>query len=614
MAHRTGKVFLKGQGWVAKATEKDAQYENLGDGWDLFVAICRFWPDFLSDILWGDDPQFFPALIQRVFLRINARYKLVAITGSRGLTKSFCTDLGEYQDDLVWPGITCAIVGPSSKQAAQIAREIYKQLEINAPLLTEMLVLERNGDDVFVVTTPYGSKTSIEAFRGNTVHKAVAEETAQEDKKGVFNAEEFQHAVVPQVRGDYRVNQKKDPAYIRNKVHSITSAGRRQQYAYEFRQQVMLDMLRGESAFAIDAGYDVALLNQIRTPEWAEDQRKLVGLIGWPREMESIYSGNEKNPIIRDEILHESRSLLMMEEHHCCKDRDCKLKPEDVIYVVANDISYRDGKGNAKNACVVAKLTKQDDYYHRDKYLKQIVWVEDWPPAETPTPRARAEKVRRIWDRYTFEGSQTYLVIDAWQVGDDVVKALMEDPGGGRVPLCIYKHADYTELELEGAIPVIYPIRAGGVGTTDPDSDMVLNAELQFEHSNVQLLTGNMNEGVEAYKRYHRIKDDSFNYKIAAPYKKTNELVQQIQNLREEPSGQGLREKRISDHIQRDSWSALKYVLRFAQILERANLQQKKRKSDWEAELEKYRGAATAAIPVAASGRMVVTRQGGRRY
>ena len=577
--HRTGKVWGgKGVGWLSKKEEEDAIYQNLGDGWPFFLAICRFWPDFLADILRADDAEFDLALIQRMFLRINARYADVDITGCRGITKSFCTDLGCYLDDLTWPGIDGGIFGPSLKQSAAIARKIYSQIERNYPLLTQMLIVERNGDDVFVITTPYGSKTSIEAFRGNTIYTVVAEETAQEEKPP-FDAKDYTESVLPQVRAKYRIGNKVSKAFIKYKQHSITSAGRRQNYAYQTRKNHRTEMMQGKSAFVIDCGIECVLLCQIRDTEWVMKQRSELGPQSAMRELESI----------RDEVLTESRCLLTMEEHHCCKDRDNRRKPEDVIYIVANDVSYRDAKGNAKNACVVLKCTKQDDYYHKDKYLKQCVWVEDWSPAETPTPRARAEKIRRIWDRYTYEGSSSYIAIDAWQVGDDVVKALMEDPGGGRVPLCIYEHMDYTELELEGAIPVIYPIRAGGVGTTDPDSEMILNAELQFEHSNVQLLTANMNEGVEAYKTLHRIKDDSLNYKIAQPYKKTNELIGQIQNLREEPSGQGIREKRISQHIQRDSWSALKYALRLAQKLERANLQPKRNQSDWAKIFAKYR-------------------------
>ncbi len=611
--HRTGKVWGgKGVGWLSKREEEEARYDNMGDGWALFIAICRFWPDYLADILIDENAEYQLALIQRMFLRINARYADVDITGCRGITKSFCTHLGEYLDDLMWPGIEGGIFGPSLKQSAGIAKKIYTQIERNYPLLTKMLTLERSGEDVFVITTPYGSRTSIEAFRGNTICKVVAEETAQEEKPP-FDFKDYQESVIPQVRGMYKIGSRKSRAYIPYKQHSITSAGRRQGYAYLTRERHRLEMLQGKSAFVIDCGIECVLLCQIRDPAWVEKQKNEVGLIGTPKELESLYSGSDKNPIIRDEVLTESRCLLLMEEHHCCKDRDNKLKPEDVIYIVANDVSYRDAKGNAKNACVVLKLTKQDDYYHRDKYLKQAVWIEDWPPAETPTPRARAEKIRRIWNRYTYEGSQTYLAIDAWQVGDDVVKALMEQPIGGGVPLCIYEHADYTELELQGAIPVIYPIRAGGVGTTDPDSEMILNAELQFEHSNVQILTANMNEGVEAYKKYHRIKDDSLNYKIAKPYKKTNELVGQIQNLREEPSGQGIREKRISQSIQRDSWSALKYALRFAQRLEKVNLRQKKKESDWDKLLAQFKDAPKNAIAaIGGGGRGGIGRHGGR--
>ena len=615
MARRIGSVWGgKGVGWISKREEQDAQYENLGEGWPLFLAICRFWPDFLADILWSDDAEFDLAMIQRMFLRINARYRDVDITGCRGVTKSFCTDLGEYLDDLTWPGITGGIFGPSQKQTAAIAKKIFAQIENNAPMLTKMLIVERQGEDTFVVTTPYGSRTSIEAFRGNTMHKVVAEETAQEDKQGTFDADSFKESVLPQVRAKYRVRRQTSPAYISYKQHSITSAGRRQQYAYETRRRHRIKMMRGDSAFVIDVPVEVVLLCQIRDVEWVEKQKDEIGLAGVPRELGSIYSGNEKNPIIRDEILTEARCLLMMEEHHCCKDRDNRLKPQDVIYLVCYDVSYRDAKGNAKCACVVLKLTKQDDFYHRDKYLKQQVWVEDWTPAETPTPMAQAQRLRRVWKRYCFEGSQTYIVIDAWQYGDGVLTSLMADPQDGGVPLCVYRHLEYTELELEGAIPVIYPIKAGGNGVRDPDSEMVLNAELQFEHGNVQLLTGNMNDGVEAYKSYHRIKDDDHNYRISQPYKKTNEQVEQIKNLREEPSGQGIKEKRISRYIQRDSWSALKYGLRFAQLLERSNLAKKTIKSDWDKLLKQFQKGSAQALPTYGGGRMVAGRQGGRRF
>lgn len=612
--HRLGSVWGgKGVGWISKREEEDAKYENMGDGWPYFIAICRFWPDFFVDVLRSDDAPYELAFLQRMLLRIYARYKRVAVTGGRGTTKSYTIDLEGYTEMMNWPGISSVIFGPSGKQSAGIARKIYKQIEMNYPSLVQMLTIEHDSSEgVFEVTTMFGSSLGVDAFRGNTVHKAVAEETAQEDKQGVFPEEKFRENVVPQVRAEYTVNKKIPKSYISRKVHSITSAGRRQQYAYQFRASCLRGIALGKSAYVLDVSYEVALLCQIRTPGWAEDQKELVGLSGWPREMESLYSGNEKNPLVPDDMLDSARCLLLTENHHCCKDRDEKMKPEDVIYVVGYDVSYRDNKRNAKCAVSVAKLTKQTDFVRRDKYLKQIVWLEDWTPGDTPTPIMQAQRLKKIWARYCFEGSQTYIAIDAWQVGNDVMLALMTNLDDGLRPLCTYNHMEYTELELEGAIPVIYPVRAGGLGVRDPDSAMIDYAQKQFMYQNIQLLTSNMNAGVEEYKKAHRIKDDSLNYKISQPYKQTNELILQIQNLREEPSGQGIKERRMSNHIQRDYWSCTKYALWFSGILERANLSLRKQTSGWAKMFSNFKKGGAPKMPSTAAQRQTLIKKRGR--
>ena len=614
MAPPRTKMRVKGKTgweWKSKPTVADANYDGLGEGWTLLVAFFRYFPDFLMDLCRDDEAaEYDLSFIQRIFFRSLARYQYVDITGCRGATKSFCVNGEKRCEALIFPGQISAIVGPSFKQSAKIASQINKQLGNNYPVLTDHFSVEADSMDRFIITTQYGSRISIEAFRGNTIMDATAEETAQEESPP-FDAEEYKEVVIPAIRGEYKVQGRRSPAYVYFKQHSITSAGRRQGYAYEKRHQHRWMMARGESAFIIDVPYDVLLLEQMRPVAWAENIRNELTGAAWLREMESIYSGSDKNPLIRDEVINESRQLLMMEEHHCCKDRDNRLKPEDVIYIVGYDVSYRDNKANAKCAAVVLKCTKQTDYYHKDKYLKQVVWIEDWTPAETPTPIAQAQRLRRIWNRYTFDGSQSYIAIDAWQYGDGVLCALMAEQAGGGRPLCCYKHLEKTELELEGAIPVVYPIRAGGTGVRDPDSEMIRDMQMQFEQGNVQLLTVCMNEGVEAYKTTHRIKDDSFNYKISQPYKKTNELINQIQNLREGISGQGVREDRISTHVQRDSWSALKYAGRLAQILEKTNLARKQEKDPWKEAFKRGIGQAAGAAVMRMRG---IGRVSGRRW
>ena len=146
---------------------------------------------------------------------------------------------------------------------------------------------------------------------------------------------------------------------------------------------------------------------------------------------------------------------------------------------------------------------------------------------------------------------------------------------------------------------------------------MIRNAEVQFDNRNVELLTGNYTAGIEAYKRLHRIKDDASDYAIYVPYKKTNELVGQIQNLKKVPTAGGVSEKRISKRIQRDSWSAVKYGLRLAQILERTFLVKERYTSDWDDVLKQYDDSNTDtpndnSIGQPINSRIPIKRTGGR--
>ena len=612
MGKKKHAVWTGSTGWVQAKEIEDANYDYLGDGWAFLIAFWRYHPDMILDLLHGEEADYELTLIQRVIIRAKARYQYVDITGSRGLTKSYSTMLEELVEELLFPSIKAAYFGPSFKQTAKIGSQTYKQIQKDYPALAEHFLVVADSLDRFELESFYDSKFTITAFRGNNIHKVTAEETAQENAPR-FDEDEYKQVVLPAVRLRYLVRGKRDPMYIPFKQHTITSAGRRQNHSYETRSRHYRMMERGESAFVMDVPFDVSLLLLMRPVTWAESLKGELTPDEWAREMESRYTGADQNPIVPDSTLAESRCLLTMEEHHCCKDMYNKLSPDDVFYIIGYDVSYADGAKNAKCACVVVKCTKQTEWLKRDKYLKQVVWIDDYDPKD---PMAQAQRLKRIWQRYCYEGHMAYIAIDSWQYGSAVVQALMMDLGDGLAPLCTLGHTAYTEYELENAIPVIYPIKAGGVGTTDPDAEMIRNAEIQFDNQNVQLLTSNYGAGMDAYKKLHRIKDDRSDYAIYVPYKKTNELAGQIQNLKKVPNSGGVSEKRISNRIQRDSWSALKYALRLAQILERQYLVKTRRPSDWDKLLKKYEKGET---PIAVNenvrrSRVVTTRRGGRMY
>ncbi len=568
------------------AKYEPVNYDNLGDGWMFLISFMRWYPDFLLDLLRSEDADYTLTLIQRVIIRSKARHQYCDITGCRGLTKSYCSLLEEMCEMLFYPRIRVAYFAPSYKQGAKIASQTFKQICKDYPIFAEHFRIISDSSDRFELETITArSNIAVTAFRGNTVAKVCAEETAKEGAYK-FDDDDYRTIVLPAIRQLYMVKGKKDPVYIGFKQHTITSAGRKQNFAYETRTRHYTMMARGESAFVMDVPFDIPLLSQMRPVSWAESTKTELTPDEWAREMESRYTGGEQNSLIPDSTLSECRCLTLMEEHHCCKDYSNKTNPDDVFYIVGYDVSYADGANNAKCACAVVKCTKQNDFFKRDKYLKQVVWVNDWSPK---TAIEQARQLKQIWYRFCMEGHNAYIAIDAWQYGSSVLEALMTDLDDGLSPLCTYNHSLYASQELEGSLPVIYPIRAGGVGTTDPDSEMVRYAEIQFDNHNVELLTSSHQEGISAYKQAHRIKDDKYDYAIYVPYKKTNELIGQIQNLKKVVTPSGISERRISQKIQRDSWSALKYALRFAQIMERTYLLKKGYTSDWDELLSTYK-------------------------
>lgn len=610
-------VTRLGVGWIQKREVEQRDYTSFeSEWWAFLIWVIRWYPDKGCDLFRDEYADYAnEEIMQRLMMRAYARNADVAFTGTRGITKTSTKFKYAMLNGLVWPGTQSAYYGPSYKQMALIGSKQFKQIAHDYPALAKGWRVTAESKDDFKIETDLGSAFYISAFRGDNIHDVTAEEFAQEENPP-FDFTEYSTIVLPAVRLRHNVDGKPDQNFVSYKNHSITSAGRKQHPSFQVRCDTLKEMYRGESAFAYDMSWECVVLQQMRPYSWALKLKSKLTPERWMREMESRYTGADEYPIISDESLSESCCLQSMERQHCCKYPGNKTDPKNVIYIVCYDVSYEDAKKNAKCAVGVWKLTKQDDFLKRDRYLKQLVWLDDWPPPDNAMKQAR--KLKDVWYRFCFDGGNTtYIAIDGWQYGKAVIEDLMKDLGDGLPPLCILDHTEYVALEQDGALPIIYPIKAGGSGVTDPDVEMIRYAQTQFDNHNVQLLTMNTREGVEAYKRLHKIKDDDLDYQIARPYQKTRELSGQIQNLKAVPSGAGFSEKRISRAIQRDSWSAIKYGLRLAQKLEKELvLSEVRKKSDWDALLSKYKAKGNVKNVTGGStgARLVTQRRGGRIF
>ena len=331
----------------------------------------------------------------------------------------------------------------------------------------------------------------------------------------------------------------------------------------------------GESAFALWIPWEVVVLCHMKPYKYYKNLRDELTAEQFMRECESRCTGSAQNPVLKDSDVEAAKTLMCMEDKHC--------GDPDVQYVIGYDVSYRDASGNAKTAIAVLKNERYGDTTKWDKYKKNLVYVADMRPPTSA--REHAKQIKRRWADYTNpNGALTYIVIDAWQYGQSVVEALHEDLGDGLPPFATTTHEEpFSALEKEGAVPCIYPLRATGNGTRDPNPVMLDYIEREFENGNFHLLTTNVGEGIRAYKLKHQIKDDYEDDKIQHPYMKTKELCRQIANLRKKFTSVGWTEVEISKSIPKDMWSATLYAARFTQRLEKEVLYYaNRRKNEWE--------------------------------
>lgn len=565
------------KGYVKKETERKIDYEEIElyneDSWGLLVSYWRAYPDRLLDLLEAENPMYSLEIVQRLLIRVFFGQQHAFVTASRGFTKSFCLLLSKMLEGVLYPGTTFRYAAPTKEQMAEIADEKYKAICLQYPGLASYWEVISDAKASFEIRTKCGSTITISAERGADCNGICAEEVAQEEAGKAFDMERFASVVLPTARVARMVHRENDPFFAHYQKQYITSAGGQQNPSFEYRNKTFREMCDGDNSVAIDFPSSVAVLSGIRDAEYYEDLRSKMTPETQLREIDSVWTGSSANPIIRDSTLTESRTLTIMENRHC-GDRN-------VIYIIGYDVSYADGANNAKCATSVLKLERQKEEQRKDRYMKSLVYVADEPPPREQMLQAR--KLKDRWYRFCLEGGAgTYIAIDAWQYGKGVLEMLHKDLGDGLPPLCTVNH-EFPELEEDGALPVIYAVKAtGGFGNGihDNDAEMIRYCELEFEHRNVQLLVQNFYDGIRAYKILHHIKDDTLDSIISVPYLNTRKFCGQISNLQKKPSGMGFSEKRISNSIQRDMWSAFKYAMRYAQILEK-DLIGGKRESEW---------------------------------
>jgi hypothetical protein len=536
-------------------------FQNVKEKWIELCSYFRWYPDKFLDFVSAPDSKIQLYFYQRIYLRIMMRYRKVFLTATRGTSKSYLQNLAFILKCIMYPKtklFTCAV---GKEQAAKITADNINDILDHYPILRNEIKTFTENKDYTKLIFHNGSKYDVvqmkDSTRGGRRYGGCIEEIS--DKK--FDGNMLNAVVIPLMANDRIANNGKvDPEEIHKCELYITTAGTQQQFSYEKMSEVYQDMINGKSAFCIGNSYELPCMYDQLDIDFIEELREspTYSIMDFMREYQSIWTGSSSDSLVSDEKLKKSRFVGIAEWEHCGESH-CQ-------YVLAYDVSRNEGDENALSCLVVIKITPKNDR----SYLKEVVNIFSMEGQhDTWQAKFLKQKVK--------EFKAKILIVDANGLGSGVVDQLVLDLNDGNPPYKVVndENNNWKKYESNEAIPMVFALKSQERNTKN--GDMINRFMQYFNKIDVGLLKV-PHEGIKDLEKKlkHRLKDEEqSNSEI--PYILTNNLCDEIMNLKYKQQGNTTQVERISRKIQKDKFSALMYGLFWIYLDERKNLEKKKK-------------------------------------
>lgn len=327
----------------------DENFENYGKAINTFLA----YPDIFVDLLSPKDSEFSLFFVQRIVLRVMARYRQSYSTFTRAFSKSFLAFLSRYIFTMLTPGHYGFVVSGTKKQAASIAKEkVVLDLWNKFPLLANEMQSIRVGGKL---RTPYVQGVDYAEFRfthggqldvvgtgsstrGGRRHSGIFEEVIELDPT------EINEVVLPLMNKQRETRQGKINPYEphSSKIY-VTTAGYTGTFAYEkLIETVCYAVLDPDRYFVLGGSYEIPLMHGLLdrdqlnetliSPSYDEDSID--------REYRSIWSGTPTGAAFSTNDITDMRKVVRAEKRARRRSRDS----ED-FYVLSADMA-KDGSAN----------------------------------------------------------------------------------------------------------------------------------------------------------------------------------------------------------------------------------------------------------------------------
>lgn len=549
---------------ASKKTTSVRSFEETKSDWRQYCEYWKSYPDRFIDFIRPDDCPINLHFYQRMFLRILFRYRKVYLTFTRGTAKSWTQILAMYLRAIFYPSTKLFICAPGKEQAAKITKDNVEAIWTFFPILKNEVkhfsfqkdytqLIFHNGSQIDVVQVS-------DASRGGRRNGGAVEEIADSkmtDKKDLLNS-----AVIPMMANDrlsrYQPKNKKesriDPYEKHKSQWYVTTAGTRQSFAFEKHQEVLAEMVRGEDAFVLGAGFELACMHGQLSIDFINELKNqpTYNPLSFAREYDSVWTGTTDNSLVNLEDVVKCRILTKAED---------KAVDKDAQYILAYDVSRSEGSLNAQCALVVIKIIPRSD----GTYQKHVVNVYSFSGTHF-LEQAKFLK-RKVND---FKASM--LVVDVNGLGKGLVDYLVtqidENP-----PYEVVNDERYDKYKTEESIKMVFGISSQ---TKDTNASDINNVFMGYvSNHKVKFLVSESEARSEISN-----KDKEKEARALLPYVMTDRMIDEVLNLEYRQEGNKSKVKQISRSINKDKFSALSYGLFYIYLLEMKNNIRKRQRQD----------------------------------
>jgi hypothetical protein len=520
-----------------KAMEKD---------WRKYLAIFRAKPDLFLDFIKEPNSPFILFFYQRLILRIIFRYRVCYFTLARGSSKSFLQILALYLKCMFYPRIKLTITAPQKQMASQISQANLEQIWDFFPILKQEAKTIRFEKDYTRIIFPNGSQldciANAESSRGMRRNGISIEELIHER----FDKETLNSVIMP-IMANNRLAAcgGEDKNEIHKPTLYITTAGQKQSFAYDKLKEVLHNMVNGNSAFILGAGYELPCMHNLLSLDYISELKDSpnFNVLSFGREYESVWSGSSENSLVTLEDFKKCRTLT---------NAETKATDKNAEYILSYDVSRSEGSANALSALAVFKIIDRGDGTYQ-KHCVNIYTMEG----------THFLKQSLFLKRKVFEYNAKMLVVDANGIGSAIVDHLVleidEFP-----PYEVVNDSRYDKFKTNNSIPMIYAIKSQSKETNASDihnhfMNCISNHQVKFLQTEIAARQSIKNKSVEKQTE------------ALMPYIMTDLLQEELMNLEYVQSGTQTKVKQISKGIGKDRFSAIEYGLFYISQLEKKN-------------------------------------------